>query len=92
MNPHRVPHLLAPLAGLVILLGTALPLRAQSGSFIAGRVVDQETGEGVADAMVLVEGTGRGGVTSAVGLFELDNVPPGDWTNLIGFQRLWNRP
>lgn len=79
MNPHRVLHAVAPLGGLLLLLSTVVPIHAQSGSFIAGRVVDQETGEGVADAMVLVEGTGLGGVTSAVGLFELDNVPPGDW-------------
>jgi hypothetical protein len=79
MNPNGVPHLRWPLGGLLLLLSSALPVLAQSGSFVGGRVIDQETGEAVADAMVLVEGTGLGGLTSSLGLFELAQVPPGNW-------------
>lgn len=46
---------------------------------VSGRVVDAETGRAVADAMVLLEGTGLGGLTNAVGVFELRDVPTGDW-------------
>jgi hypothetical protein len=68
----RVPSL-----AVLTLLAAACPVWGQS--LISGRVLDAETGAAVADAMILLEGTGLGSVTTSVGLFELSEVPPGDW-------------
>ena len=68
----RVPSL-----AVLTLLAAACPVWGQS--LISGRVLDAETGAAVPDAMILLEGTGLGSVTTSVGLFELSEVPPGDW-------------
>ncbi len=53
-------------------LGTKAP------DFVKGRVIDKQSGKGVPQAQVLVEGTTLDGATDKDGNFKIANVPPGD--------------
>ena len=56
---------------------------ARAGVSLTGRIVDQETGEGLAYASVLIRGSTRGVVADSSGVFHLDNLPPGRDITLV---------
>ena len=60
--------------------GAVTPGAAQQMGTVTGTVVDAQSGNPVSDAQVLVEGTGRGGLTNSQGRFLLDAVPEGSHT------------
>ena len=54
-----------------------------------GRVVDAETGEGLAAATILIEGTTMGAIADVDGFFVILNVPPGTYTlkaTMLGYE------
>ena len=68
----------------------APPAAAQEVGSVVGTVVDEASGRRLADAQVLVTGTGIGGLTNAAGFFRLGAVPVGSAeisVSLIGYQR-----
>lgn len=67
----------APAAIVIFLLGCSA-VHAQTGR-IEGRIVDAESGEPVAGANVVVQGTRLGDVSDALGRYEIRNVPPGTY-------------
>ena len=65
-------------------------LLAQTGT-IQGRVVDSATGEGIASANVLIEGTMLGAATDLDGNFVVSDVPVGDVNvivSVIGYAKI----
>jgi hypothetical protein len=64
---------------LVGLPGSAAPAHAQVTGSIVGRVLDLDSGEGVADATVVLEGSGLSALCDAQGLFRISAVPPGEY-------------
>jgi hypothetical protein len=81
---------LAAVAGICILATFSLPggLYAQAGSSagVEGRVVDAESGDGVQDAEVYLEGTRHRAGTDGRGRFRLEGLSGG--TYVIGVRRL----
>jgi TonB-dependent starch-binding outer membrane protein SusC len=73
LGPPVLPLLLA-------LLLWAVPLAAQGGGTITGRVVDAATQAAIPGAQVRVQGTTRGAATGAEGRFEITGVPAGTVT------------
>ena len=57
--------------------------KAPAGISFSGRIVDQETGEGLSYASVLIRGTSRGVVADSSGVFHLENLPPGRDLTLV---------
>jgi iron complex outermembrane recepter protein len=62
------------LAGILLFL--SLVAFAQTGT-ISGRILDNDTKEGLIGATVIVEGTSTGGITDLDGNFLIKNVPAG---------------
>lgn len=64
---------------LVILLWglTVSPAWAGNTGVLTGRVYDKKTGEPLAFANVVIEGTELGAATDAAGKYEIINIPPG---------------
>ncbi|HCK98735.1 MAG TPA: TonB-dependent receptor [Candidatus Marinimicrobia bacterium] len=74
---------------LVLFLVPALVF-AQSGD-IQGRVTDKVTGEGIAGANVMIEGTTLGAATDVDGNFVIDDVPAGNIriiVSVIGYAKV----
>lgn len=67
----------------LFLLLAAIPVFAANTKDIRGRVIDLHTGEGIAGASVLIQGTLRGAATDANGYFTITNVPVNDKTILV---------
>ena len=82
---------LGGVAGFLVAAGLAVgavPAHAQTG-VIQGQVVDGASRRPLANAQVLVEGTGIGQITNSSGRFVLLNVPSGDHVvrvTLIGYE------
>lgn len=74
---ERAGAIAAPLLGLLLAALLAAPLTAQTEGLVRGVVVDNQ-GAPLSGAQILVEGTGRGGVTGPTGTFQISGVPPGD--------------
>ncbi len=75
------------IAGLMLALAAAMPLAAQAGT-IRGTVSDS-AGGGLANAAIIVEGTGLRATSGAGGSYEIRGVPSGTHTvraRLIGYQ------
>ena len=70
---------LAVALAVVAMLTAALPVAAQQGATIRGRVTFQTTGDPVAGAVVLVVGSGRTATTDQQGQFEIPNVSSGTY-------------
>lgn len=72
---------------VTLLLSTATIFAGTTGK-IAGKVTDQETGEPLPGANVILEGTTRGAATGLDGSYVIVNVPPGLYTlriSMIGY-------
>jgi len=83
MNAHsNVRNGMAVLASFVFLFLTALPVAAQTGR-ISGQVTSATTGEPLAGAQVVVEGTQIGTMANPQGRYLLLNVPLGQQTVLV---------
>jgi len=75
-------------AALVLLVVAGNALRAGTTGKITGRVVDEQTGDPLPSANVLLEGTTMGAATDIDGYYVILNVPPGVYTlrvTMIGF-------
>ncbi len=75
------------IAGLLLLGVTALPLAAQTGTI--GGTVSDSAGNALANAVIVVEGTGLRATAGATGSYEVRGVPVGTRTvraRLIGYQ------
>ncbi len=57
----------------------------QDGGTITGRVTDSKTGQGIAHAMLLVEGLARGATTNDSGAYRIVDVAPGTYTLDVRF-------
>ena len=68
---------------LVMVFGVSFAM-AQTGS-ITGQVIDQETGETVPGANVLLVELDRGAATDAEGTYTINNVPVGTYTLRVSF-------
>ena len=78
----------AALAALWALTVGTTPAAAQTG-VVQGQVLDGASGRSLANAQVLVEGTGIGQITNSSGRFVLLNVPAGEHVvrvTLIGYE------
>jgi TonB-dependent SusC/RagA subfamily outer membrane receptor len=72
-------------------LVAAMPLSAQSGGTVTGRVTAAETAQPLGAVQVFLDGTGRGSITRADGSFTINEVPPGTYTIVaqsIGYQQV----
>lgn len=79
------------LGAALLLLGALHPLRAQTTGTVLGRVLDADTGEPLADALVEVPSLDRQTVTRADGRFVLAGVSAGERSlrvRLIGYRAL----
>ena len=84
---HRLFPSGALAALLLALAAFSSPLAAQTGK-ITGIVTDRETGQPLAGAQIIVEGTGRMTLSQENGRYFLLNIPPGTYTvtaQLIGY-------
>ena len=75
---------------LTLVLSLPLVIKAQTGT-LAGMVNDATTGEALAGANVVVDGTGLGAAADAGGSYLIENVPAGTHTitaSVIGYQSL----
>ena len=73
---------------LFLILLFSLNLEASTGK-IAGHVTDGETGEAIAGANVVVQGTSLGAATDMNGYYAILNVPPGKYNlkvTMIGYR------
>ncbi len=52
---------------------------------ISGTILDSKTGETLPGAMVVIEGTGKGGVADFDGKFSINNVPAGNVTLIVSY-------
>ncbi|MCK6612094.1 MAG: carboxypeptidase-like regulatory domain-containing protein [Bacteroidia bacterium] len=68
----------------MIMLLTAFAAQAQTGK-IAGKIIDQKTGEEILGATVVIEGTSFGAATDYEGKFSINNVKPGKYNLIISF-------
>lgn len=73
------------LIGLCLLLGLSASLFAQTTGKITGTVTDEESGNPLMGANVLIEGTYLGAATDTDGKFFILNVPPGKYEVKIMF-------
>jgi len=81
-----------PLIFLLIIFFTLCAYAGETGK-IAGQVIDANTGDALAGANVLIEGTSLGASTDANGEYFIINIPPGKYTvkfMFIGYQAQLN--
>lgn len=69
-----------------MLVAAAVPADGQFPGSVLGRIFDADTGGGLADVAIVLEGTGFGTITNEVGLFALERVPPG--SHLLRIQHI----
>src|SRR5215831_22648 len=89
MNRREVPRTVLPLLLLTLALA---PAHAAENAKITGRVVDRETGKGIAGAEVELSNSAGGqgffrARAGGDGSFTLDRVPPDRWYNLTAGAR-----
>ncbi|MBN1406667.1 MAG: carboxypeptidase-like regulatory domain-containing protein [Calditrichaceae bacterium] len=69
---------------LIVLFLTSF-LFANDFGFIAGTVVDKNTGETLPGVQIIIEGTDYGAVTNIEGYYEIYKVPPGEYELFIEY-------
>ncbi len=91
-NPsaNRLARRLVAATACVLALGASRPLAAQSApasptqlGVLQGFVIDSIHDGGLANAVVIVEGTGRQGVTQADGRYRIDSIPMGKHSIMV---------
>src|SRR6056297_1918275 len=76
---------------VTLLLAFSLVIFAGTTGKIRGKVVDAETGEPLAGASVMIQGTSLGSYTDSSGTYFILQVPPGTHTvkcNIVGYAAL----
>ncbi|RYY12491.1 MAG: carboxypeptidase-like regulatory domain-containing protein, partial [Chitinophagaceae bacterium] len=68
---------------LVLVLFFCSEIQAQDKKYIAGRVLNGETGAAIPNASVFITNTSKGTVTSVEGTFELKGIPAGNYDLII---------
>jgi iron complex outermembrane receptor protein len=61
-------------------LASLVARHPREGGSITGRVSDSKTGQGIANATLLLEGLARGATTNDSGVYRITNVAPGSYT------------
>ena len=87
----RLKGNLVLLSGLLLffLILGRMPLLAQTTGKIIGRVLDEQTGQPLPGANILIEGTVRGAAADDKGNFFIINIPPGVYTlrvQMLGYE------
>ena len=86
---HRYIHRVATTLATALLLTTmAAPAGAQETGTVRGTVTLTETGDPVHGAVILVVGAGSFALTDELGMFVVENVPPGDYEVLAQREHL----
>ncbi|MFN3693471.1 MAG: carboxypeptidase-like regulatory domain-containing protein, partial [Ignavibacterium sp.] len=73
----------------VIILTNSIAFAGTTGK-ITGKVTDEQTGEPVVGANVVVEGTFLGAAADLDGFYSIGNVPPGTYrliVSAVGYQK-----
>ena len=76
---------------LFAVLLLTIPLFAGTTGKISGTVTDQETGEPIVGANVIIEGTYLGASADLEGYFSISNIPPGEYRvifSAVGYQKI----
>jgi hypothetical protein len=76
---------------LFAVLLLTVPLFAGTTGKISGTVTDQETGEPIVGANVIIEGTYLGASADLEGYFSISNIPPGEYRvifSAVGYQKI----
>ncbi len=76
------------LSSVLLFLLLTLPVSLFAQATVAGRVTDAETGQGLAGANVVIEGTSIGAAANATGDYSISDVPAGTQTvtaSVIGY-------
>jgi len=76
---------------LFAMLLFSIPLFAGTTGKISGNVTDQETGEPIVGANVIIEGTYLGASADLEGYFSIGNIPPGEYRvifSAVGYQKI----
>ncbi|HIB03899.1 MAG TPA: TonB-dependent receptor [Candidatus Marinimicrobia bacterium] len=76
------------LSSVLLFLLLTLPVSLFAQATVAGRVTDAETGQGLAGANVIIEGTSIGAAANATGDYSISDVPAGTQTvtaSVIGY-------
>ena len=68
---------------LIIFFVVLLPVFVFGQGSISGRITDSSTGQGLAGANVVVDGTELGAAANSAGFYEINNVPSGTKTVIV---------
>ena len=68
---------------LIIFFVVVLPAFVFGQGTISGRITDSSTGQGIAGANVVVDGTELGAAANSTGFYEINNVPSGTKTVIV---------
>ncbi|MEE9362589.1 MAG: TonB-dependent receptor [Cellulophaga sp.] len=72
--------------GLILLFLTVVQIKAQENGQIVGKLLDKEvTNEPLAFANILIKGTTIGTTSDFDGLYELNNIAPGNYTLIFSY-------
>ncbi len=85
------PQAIQQLFILFAVLLFTIPLFAGTTGKISGTVTDQETGEPIVGANVIIEGTYLGASADLEGYFSISNIPPGEYRvifSAVGYQKI----
>ncbi len=86
---HRCSHRVTTMLATALMLATmAAPAGAQETGTVRGAVTLTETGDPVHGAVILVVGAGSFALTDELGMFAVENVPPGDYEVLAQREHL----
>ena len=76
---------------LFAVLMLSVPVFAGTTGKISGNVTDQETGEPIVGANVIIEGTYLGASADLEGYYSISNIPPGEYRvifSAVGYQKI----
>lgn len=76
---------------LITMLLLSVPLFAGTTGKISGYITDQETGEPIVGANVIIEGTYLGASADLDGYYSISNIPPGEYRvifSAVGYQKI----
>ncbi len=85
------PQAIQQLFTLFAVLLLTIPLFAGTTGKISGTITDQETGEPIVGANVIIEGTYLGASADLEGYFSISNIPPGEYRvifSAVGYQKI----